>query len=305
MPEPKKPTDAYDAFNSVDALVKKPIVGSDGAASWQNFRKDSHKLFDKKTSSAPLAPLKKADKLGTGFTSWEQEREHEKEARKQVGEAAVGEGYTNFKTKNGQEEALARKEKKRIEKRIRPDSAEYFIVAKTFEGAKFDYVFTTKDRGTGYYWDGWDSVKRLNGELPADAGPSTARETQDSGKHERPASDEQEKTTEKKKKKRKKTAPVIVNDPNNPLEQVQEAIRKRNERLTMSNNDLPTGWEAATDPTNGNRVYYFNRQTGERQWEKPKKVEALPEGWNEAIDQKTSKKYFYHSSGETRWERPT
>ena len=32
---------AYDAFSTVDSLVSKPIMGSDGAASWQQFQSES------------------------------------------------------------------------------------------------------------------------------------------------------------------------------------------------------------------------------------------------------------------------
>ncbi|CAB9498031.1 WW domain [Seminavis robusta] len=323
MPEPQ-PQSSYDAFNSVDKLVSKPILGSDGAASWQEFRNDNKKtIYKNKESSAPLAPLKKADKLGSGLTSWSEERSREEVARQEAGHAELGKGYTNFKAKN--EDPQARKEKKRIEERRRPDNIEYFLPAKAFDGWKWDYIFTTKeDRGTGYYWDGSDSLKRLKGELPATAGPdnlitslqknttddtdeavSTTTTTTTAGKHNRSTEggdDEQVKA--KKKKKRKKAAPVIVDDPNNPLEQVQAAIRKRNERLGISNDDgLPDGWEAAPDPSTG-KVYYFHRQSGTRQWEKPKN-ERLPEGWNVAQDKTTGKTYYFHTSGETRWEKPT
>jgi len=48
--------------------------------------------------------------------------------------------------------------------RVRPEGATYFIKAETFDGWKEDYVFTTKKgRGTGYFWDGMDSVKKLGG----------------------------------------------------------------------------------------------------------------------------------------------
>ena len=307
MPEPQKPKDAYDAFNSVDKLVSKPVLGSDGAASWQEFKKDNKKTIYNKASSAPLAPLKKADKLGSGLTSWQDERKREEEARKESGSAALGEGYTSFKAKNGQEEALARKEKKRIEKRIRPNNIEYFLPAKTFGGWKWDYVFTTKeDRGTGYYWDGMDSLKRLNGLLPATAGPNNTTTKAD---------DEEEAEADNKrcatgtiedkartKKKRKKAGPVIVDDPNNPHEQVQAALRARNERLGLTQDDLPVGWEVASDPTT-NRVYYFHRESGTRQWEKPK-AETLPEGWSVAKDHSGKPYYFHRESGVRQWEKP-
>jgi WW domain len=324
QPQPK-PSDAYDAFNAVDQLVSKSILGSDGAASWQEFRNNNRKTIYNKVSTAPLAPLKKADKLGTGLASWDEERKREEQVRKDGGYDALGTGYTTFKAKT--EDPQVRKERKRIEARRRPDNAEYFIPAKTFAGWKFDYIFTTKDdRGTGYYWDGMDSLKKLKGELPAVAGPgnlvtnSTAPAAEEdnqhndddedeqaaTGKHERSSNDlEEEESKPKKKKKRKKSAPVIIDDPNNPLEQVQEAIRKRNMRLGLGSEGLAEGWEAAPDPSTG-KIYYFHRQSGTRQWERPKNsnVESLPEGWSVAQDKNTGKEYYYHTSGETRWEKP-
>lgn len=323
MPGPevpsKNPSSSFDAFSSVDKLVSKPILGSDGAASWQDFRKDNKKVFSK-TSNAPLAPLKKADKLGSGMSSWKEEREREEEARTAEGAAALGDGYTNFRKKDGQEEAMANKDRKRIEQRIRPENKEYYLIAKTFEGWKWDYVFTTKGRKTGYYWDGRDSLKRLKGELPANAGPPTSSSTPDKetadvdGKRDRDASEtdgdgtvDNAKQAKKKKKRKKNAAPVIVEDPNNPLEQVQAAIRKRNERLGLVDNnttDLPPGWEMAPDPSTG-KSYYFHRASGERSWEKPKMPNnnGLPDGWSVANDP-SGKQYYYHTSGETRWEKP-
>lgn len=314
MPDGKqKPRDAYDAFNGVDKLVSKPILGSDGAASWQEFRSSNKLLANKKTSSAPLAPLKKADKAA-GFSSWSEERKREEEARQETGAAALGAGYTHFKVKD--EDIAMRKKRKLVEQRIRPDDKEYFIKAKTFEGFKFDYVFTTRDTyGTGYYWEGKDSLKELNGNLPgwASKRDSSEGDEDDTGaelnKQQHRQQETSTETTEAgkpKKKKRKKAAPVIVEDPNNPLEQVQEAIRRRNERLGINggskDDDLPEGWEATVDPSSG-KTYYFCRKSNETRWTKPK-LDTLPEGWNIA---KTAegKQYYYHTSGETRWERPT
>lgn len=318
-PEPpsKKTPSSFDAFNNVDKLVSKPILGSDGAASWQDFRKDNKKAFSK-TSNAPLAPLKKSDKLGSGMSSWKEEREREQEARKAEGAAALGDGYTVFRKKDGKEEAMANKDRKRIEQRIRPENKEYYLMAKTFEGWKWDYVFTTRDHRVGYFWDGWDSLKRLKGELPAKARPSSATTTTEkeslagTGKRSQDASHitsdesgDNVKQAMKKKKRKKNAPPVIIEDPNNPLEQVQAAIRKRNERLGLvtSNSDLPPGWEMAPDPSTG-KSYYFHRASGERSWEKPKTPDNdLPDGWDVASDP-SGKQYYYHTSGETRWEKP-
>jgi len=301
---------SYNAFKSVDELVAKPVIGSDGAASWQNFRKDN---VHQSKSVAPNIPLKRADRLA-GITSLEEERTREQEIRKEAGKAGESEGYTVFKRKNEAEEAAARKKRKQIENRVRPDEKKYFISAPTFEGWKFDYVFTTRDRGTGYYWDGTDSVKKMNGtgDFP---------EESEQIKEVKAGDIAQEKPKKKKKRKKKHaaTAPVIVDDPNNPMEQVADAIRRRNEALSAPPSallGLPSGWETATD---SGKTYYFCRATGERQWQRPTAPAAasssqsacqataappLPPGWSVAKDESTGKEYFYHNNGETRWERP-
>ena len=298
---------SHSAFKSVDDLVQKPVIGSDGAASWQNFQKEGKHQH---RSVAPNIPLKRVDRLA-GITSLEDERAKEEEIRKEAGKAGESVGYTVFKRKNEAEEAAARKKRKQIEERIRPDEKKYFIKAETFEGVKFDYVFTTRDRGTGYYWDGTDSLKKLNGTGDF---PETPQDEASEG-----GALEQEKKPKKKKRKKKPaaSAPVIVDDPNNPLEQVASAIRRRNEALHVPPRalmGLPAGWEKATDSTG--KTYYFCRGTGERQWGVPTvpasvssaatgTVPSLPPGWSVATDASTGQDYFYHTSGETKWERPT
>lgn len=304
---------SFDAFAQVDDLVSKPVLGSDGAASWQEFRKE-HK--SDRPSAAPKAPLKKLDKLGTGLTNWDAERSHEENVRKQAGQATVGAGYTNFKKKNSTEEAALRKKIKQIEARIRPDDKEYFIPAKTFEGWKFDYVFTTRpDRGTGYFWDGMDSIKKMLGGEVQDEVVDVEEEEKNSDRKNKDAPLDDLKP--KKKKRKKQAGPVIVEDPNNPMEQVARLLQQRNQALAGGGDpSLPAGWDATLDPTSG-KTYYFCRATGERSWEKPnapptaantssdqKDEDGLPDGWQSAKDATTGKTYYYHSSGETRWETP-
>jgi hypothetical protein len=314
---------SFDAFSKVDEIVSKPILGSDGAASWQEFQKDVHKSTSigigshpHRPSAAPKAPLKKADRLGTGFSSWEEERLHEEQVRKAAGHVSAGTGYTNFKKKNSAEEAAERKRIKKIEARIRPDNKEYFIPAPTFQGWKFDYIFTTRpDRGTGYYWDGMDSVKKLRGALQEGENDGDTQK----GEEDEKASGEEEHDKPKKKKRKKSAGPVIVNDPNNPLEQVAALIEQRRRQMmaptAVVDPTLLPGWEMANDTTSG-KPYYFNRSTGERSWDKPQAVPGatstselkdseLPEGWKEATDGASGKTYYYHTNGETRWDRPT
>jgi hypothetical protein len=298
---------AYDAFNAVDKLVSKPVLGSDGASRWQNFRQDKvNKQLVARQSVAPMAPLKSNDRKA-GFGSWKEERQNEAAVRTASGEAALNAGYTVFQTKNDNEEATRRKHEKLIRKRIRPEDEPYFISAPgdTFLAFKFDYVFTTKEKKTGYYWDGMDSVKRL------DQGDSPADDTNTHGKKQEETAETNSATTEqpKKKKRKKVKAPVIIDDPNNPMEQVAAAIQRRQLAVTGATSGGAAGgaaWETALDPTSG-KTYYFCRATGERKWEKPEpETLPLPLGWQSAKDPNTGNEYFYHAAtGETRWERPS
>jgi hypothetical protein len=318
---------SYDAFASVDELVSKPVLGSDGAASWQAFRSSKDNSRDvpalHRPSSAPKAPLKRADKLGTGFTSWEEERDHEERIRQSAGHATAGSGYTVFKKKDEAGEAAERKRQAQIKARIRPDDQEYFIPSKIFQGWKFDYVFTTRpDRGgTGYFWDGMDSINKLDGTSTVVEGTNGPTPPQ-SDSTTTSKDDQQEVTSsEPKKKKRKKDkGPVIIHDPTNPIEQVQVILARRNQQLlgmaagaapitTTIDPTLADGWETASDPSSG-QVYFFNRASGERRWEKPEKrnltdADTLPDGWKSAMDNTSGKTYYYHATtGETKWEKP-
>ena len=278
MPPPPKRT-AYDAFHQVDELVAKPVYGSDGAAAWQEFAQQQK---PKTTSSAPLAPIKVADRKA-GIQSWQQERDMENEARQQQGLLSVEKsGYVHFKKKHEEEKPVAV-----TDLRTRPDDAPYFLPSETFVGSKFDYVFTTREGKTGYYWDGWDSVKRQQpGAKPEPSEKPT----------EKPTTEPESEPTKKKKKKKKQKlqGPVIVNDPNNPLEQVAAALQRQQQQL-------PLGWQSAQA---SGKTYYYNATTGERSWEFPKP--KLPSGWSAANDPSTGKEYYYNATTkETRWERPT
>lgn len=286
---------SFDAFASVDKQVSKPVLGSDGAAAWQEFRTGTKEL--QRNSTAPEMQVKRADRLGTGLKTMADERVREAKVRLDAGDSALGSGYTNFKRKNDSEEAGERKRRKQIEKKIRPDKKPYFLSSETFTGWKFDYIYTTRERGTGYFWDGTDSVKKLRGigdfsEDPVDV--------IDPKNHE--PSDARDEPKKKKRKEKKRAIPSIVYDSNNPLEQVANAIRKRNESLKAPPAglvELATGWERTSDQVSG-KVYYFNRSTGERKWDPPT---ILPDGWKSAKDN-AGKEYYYHSNGDTRWEKP-
>ena len=337
---------SFDAFAKVDAIVAKKVIGSDGAASWQSFRDDNPTTKDRfYSSNAPKAPLKKADKLGTGFSTWDEERDHEKKVRKDAGHATTGAGYTNFNKK----QSSSNKDKQAIIDRIRPDDIQYFIPSKTFQGWKFDYVFTTRNsvHNTGYFWDGMDSIKKQNGEViigedlklannQANNNNNNNNDKDTKRKKVKSSSSSSNNKKEKKKKKRKTNntdnGPVIVHNPNNPMEQMQAILERRNRQLTGmlpttttddNNSVLPSGWEAAKDPST-DKTYYFHRATGDRSWEIPKmpphskghdggggdgennanEASQLPMGWKSVVDMASGKIYYHHTTGEVTWTKP-
>jgi hypothetical protein len=291
---------SYTAYNAVDDTVAKPVLGSDGAARWQTFR-ENNKAVDPNSSVAPLMPLKKLDRA-LGTQSLKDERANEAKIRSEAGDRALGEGYTEFKRKTDHEEHAARKRRKMILDRVRPDDAIYFIEAETFEGSKFDYVFTTRDHGTGYYWDGMDSLKKELGQT-TDEGNTNNDNTNSDTAAAGTNADQKPEATKKKKKTKHHVNVVPEADPFNPMEQVAAAIARRNQALQAPptfENDYSTrvsdaaalganvlafsmassagdaldpslvaaGWESAQDPGTS-KVYYFNRKTNERSWSKP------------------------------------
>ncbi len=320
---------SFSVLNDVDEQTSKSVLGSDGAARWQDFRSNSK--IKTTTSVAPAIPLKKLDRaLGTKSIS--DERATEAKIRKDAGDRELNAGYTEFKRKNDHEEIAAQKKRKLILDRVRPDDTPYFLPAETFEGSKFDYVFTTQSRGTGYYWDGWDSMKR---ELEGEKSTVDTRVARD----DEPINIEQNNQVEpkvKKKKKRKLKEAIIESDEFNPMEQVAQALRRKQAALNAAaptqrrevsvsdavalgastnltstaketlaeSEDLPSGWESAKDPSSG-KTYYFCRSTAERSWTKPVSEETLPAGWKTTKDPSSSKIYYYHSDGRTSWTKPT
>ena len=329
---------SFSAFNDVDDTVSKPVLGSDGAARWQDF-KGNNKLPTSKSSLsvAPAIPLKKLDRV-LGTKSIRDEQAIEVKIRKEAGDSEMGSGYTVFK-RNDQEEIAEKKRQKRVLDRVRPDDVPYFIQTETFEGYKFDYVFTTKDlRGTGYYWDGMDSMKKEMGLAPthsssADIGNDDTTTTESS-------------KNKRKKKKRKKVhdaSPIFEPDEFNPHEQVAAALLRRKQAMeappstsvSIANNtrsdaealgadsralNIPVqqtleselvadGWQSTKDPASG-KIYYYKRSTNERSWKKPdlpnkREEEQLPDGWKATKDASSGKVYYYHTSGKTSWQRPS
>ena len=271
---------AYEAFQAVDTLVSKPIFGSDGAASWQEFQKDQKVMVVE--SVAPQLPRKRNDI----FSSVKEERSNEIQIRKETNQPIMGSGYTSFKKKRGNnDDANTKKQQKMIEQRIRPDDQIYFISSSTFTGWKKDYIFTTRDgRGTGYYWDGMDSLKEQQQKQQ-----TSTIETETVRNTIHPPIQKKKKKKKKKEKKsngrnsddyqQQKSMDSIIN----PMDQVKNAIQQRQESQqhsvyndTSNNGSLlsDNGWKEATDPTT-KKTYYYQSSTGKRQWEKPTSEEHL------------------------------
>mmetsp|Transcript_39861 Transcript_39861/g.83786 ORF Transcript_39861/g.83786 Transcript_39861/m.83786 type:complete len:343 (-) Transcript_39861:134-1162(-) len=334
---------SFSAFNDVDDTVAKPVLGSDGAARWQDFKHGSK--LPTAASVAPAIPLKKLDRA-LGTKSIRDEQVNEAKIRRDAGDREVGAGYTVFKRKSDHEEIAAEKKRKLVLDRVRPDDMPYFLPAETFDGYTFDYVFTTRDnRGTGYYWDGTDSLKKELGQAPThsevtpiedeDGATETAKKT---------------KTKKKKKKKSRDIEHIPESDQFNPMEQIAQAIQRRNQlamdapptrsqngatiaradaaalgadssvlnttssseaKETLEPELVAAGWETTKDPNSG-KLYYFRRSTNERSWSKPNlpkkfndEIDAqLPNGWKSTKDPNSGKFYYYHTSGKTSWEKP-
>jgi len=330
---------SFSAFSSVDESVAKPVLGSDGAARWQDFRGSSKAPAKSRSSVAPAMPLKKLDRA-LGTTSIRDEQANEAKIRREAGDREAGSGYTDFKRKSDHEEIAEQKRRKLVMDRVRPDDVPYFLQAETFEGYKFDYVFTTTDtRGTGYYWDGTDSLKKAMG-LPL---THTSEIVEDDTSSDTKTT---KKSKTKKKKKKIRQQEVTEIDEFNPMEQVAQAMLRRNQAMNAPPSSLlgaanrqadaaalgadssalnmvssaatqslepelvAAGWENAKDPISG-KIYYFRRSTNEQSWEKPdipkstveEKDEHLPDGWKFAKDS-NDKVYYYHTSGKTSWEKP-
>ena len=311
-----KDRSSYSAFAAVDNLASKPALGSDGAASWQEFRKKSGTVLSR--GVAPSAPLKKADKLGTGFSSIQEERKHEEKVRLEGGDATMHSGYTTFKRKQDQGEIEDRKRRKLIESRTRPEKVKYFIKADTFEGWKMDYIFTTKDRGTGYYWDGMDSLKRLRGEDVSYMTKSTKSKENEGGDNGEEATDHDNESTPKKDKKKKKkkdkkdkksssSLQAVPDDPNNPMEQVLNAMRRRTEILSQAHTESKSSQisletkAALTGSMTMNTIQNIESSIANEK----QKAELAKYNWEVATDPSMGKTYYFsRKTGERQWDNP-
>ena len=315
-------TSSHAAFAAVDSMVSKQVHGSDNTASWQSFQNESKSSRSRgamSTGAAPILPVKRADRLGTGMQSRDDEKRHENQIRREAGQAPVGSGYTAFKRKVDQEAVASAKRAKLIADRVRPDDVRYFIAAETFGGWKEDYVFTTKDRGTGYYWDGMDSLKKQLG--LTSGGPSSGMGTEDQAKTEDVSANDDSNAlpedtgpTKKKRKKKKKSksrdcadgAAHLEDDSNNPMDQIAAAIQRRNQAMMYPPGSVGRAAAAAAASGVADVGAAAADAIGLTGSGLPSQVNALvAKGWDEAVDPSSGKKYYFNrSTGETKWENP-
>ncbi|KAL3762972.1 hypothetical protein ACHAWU_001119 [Discostella pseudostelligera] len=350
-----KSSSSFSVFKEVDESVSKPVIGSDGAARWQDFKVKNSKLLlgsgvgggvGGGGSVAPALPLKKLDRVALGTTSIHDERTNESKIRKEAGDRELGAGYTTFKRKTNMEEIAERKRKKLVMDRVRPDDVPYFMEAETFEGYKFDYVFTTRDtRGTGYYWDGMDSLKKELGQETTNTHTSIDNENaNDNDKGATAAAGAAagatvSKTTSKEgikgeikvKKKKKKNddrhqifMPDEVGDEFNPMEQVALAIQRRSQAMSAPPSSFIGGGgdvsaaantmaaDAAALGVDARLLNHASSSTvasttpSTTITSQSLEPELVVAGWESALDPASGKTfYFRRSTNERRWDKPT
>ena len=306
-------TSSHAAFAAVDSLVSKQVHGSDNTATWQSFN-ESQSSRSRGTGAAPILPVKRADRLGTGLQNRDDEKRHEDRIRRETGLAPSGSGYTAFKRSIDQDAVASAKRAKLVADRVRPEEKRYYIAAEAFEGWKEDYVFTTRDRGTGYYWDGMDSLKKQLG--LSSGGPSSAVVAEETGAKDIGAGNDdgalpEDKATSKKKRKKKKkskgngadVAAHIEDDSNNPMDQISAAIRRRNQLMMHPPGSAGRAAAAAglVDASAAAADAIGLMGSG-----LPSQVTALAaKGWEKAKDSSSGKEYYFkRATGERSWDNP-
>jgi hypothetical protein len=292
----KAASNSYSVFNAVDAAVSKPVMGSDGAAQWQEFRSRKHVVTTagrKSSSTAPTAPLKRADRA-MGFSSWQDERAVEATTRQETGDRAMHGGYQHFHKRKNKEDNKKEETDYSVPERHNGELPRPAVATATA---------MTMDNGGG------------NGNANNDTAISSSSE----------------KKTKKKRKTKEESAsaaPVVIRDPTHPLEQVAAAIQ-RQKMMQQQHTTTPDGgggWETAIDPTS-QRPYYFHRPTGQRTWDRPTSSmvvaatttttsttttatktddnDGATTTWKATKDASTGKTYYYNTkTNVTTWERP-
>jgi WW domain len=304
---------SHDAFRKVDDLVAKPTYGSDGARAWQTFRSsavnddggDARRRIanaNKPSSlgSAPLAPLKKLDRL-LQFASWKDEVEHETSVRQQDGSAKLHSGYQLF-----HEKPQPKKKKSADDGDDGGGGGAATATATTTSRKRGggDDDATTQSAATAET----SHKKRTKKKSKGAAAAVTVVDTPD-----HPLQQVAEAIRLRTEAMAAATAAAASSGP-------------------LGGAGLPPGWEAAVDSMT-QQTYYYNRVTNQRQWTVPDaamgeaesatssttetttrdatetaaaaSASGLPPGWVSVTDPNTHKEYYYHQeTRETRWDRP-
>ena len=298
-----------EAFTTVENATSKPVFGSDGAASWQNWQSETMEaakleaLTQLQGRNLPKFPTTRSEKKLGG---WEVHREHHE--RNPL-------GYTNFHAKQSAEDELNKAnpgKKRKLAKGEWAEGAHFkstlaladivertwercnvlgeglksFLPSERFVGKKPGFVFKhVADIGTGYYFDefGWvpkasDPESRLGGEKEQATGEPTPSTT--------PAA------TKKKKKKKKKSSPATatvknLGVPPPPTQSTPQPIP-----LPTSQADLDSISDiSSADPQH--QVQHAIKLAAARRRDG---------GWEKMADPTSNREYFFNKlTNDTKW----
>lgn len=301
-------------MTDTDLSYSKPIYGSAGANSWQQWQSTSeHQKSAPSLASTsalralPSFPMKRGEK-----ETFEAEREREAHARREAGHAPLNSGYTTFLKRGadggdadvrGDSAVAAAATTKLLTKRVDDDSVvkqseaaattsmPLFIPSSTYEGSKSSFIFTTRDALTGYYHDASTSSTAsipLPDSTPAPAPAKKVKTAKNVvratlGVPPGPSSSSPLPLT----------SAAASSSSNPPASDVDEADRIELERH---------GWSIGVS-TSG-ETYYYNK-LNETSWSHPLRKNAKPEGlWKEAKTPLGETYYFHTLTNETSWEKP-
>ena len=154
-----------------------------------------------------------------------------------------------------------------------------------------------------------DSLKKLKG-IPLNDSEGLKKSSDDE-KGSRPKK-KSKKKKKRDKKKKNSTQTEDQTDPFNPMEQVQNALRRRNEVLSRRQTLLGLNPNTSCHNETGTQALMSTVSTTHSaniqisgEVSLPSSVELESAGWEMAIDPTTKKPYYFsRSTGERTWENP-